>query len=127
MNKDANLFQVSGDGIQITYSSNGFDGKPHFNYHDAHQSKAFSGDQIRTTKTEIGMLVSVVINPSVDTGSTAFSLLVPSVNLSLSDSANIVTTGITTLRGMSIVGQPQGQTEFYTVHSLQGTAAHAVF
>lgn len=125
--KDANLFQISGDGIQLTYTTNGFDGKPHFSYHDAHQSKTFTGEQIRETKTEIGTLVSVVLNQSVDVGSTSFTLVIPTLSLGLLDSINISTNGITTLHKLSIFGTPNGQTDFYTIQPLQGTAAHAVF
>jgi hypothetical protein len=127
MAKQPNLFELSGDGIQVTYSSSSFDGKPKFTYHDAHQVKSFSGDLIQVATTILGTLVSVVINQTVDAGSTTFTVLLPRVNLNLSDIANISTVGITALHKMSIVGAPNGQTDFYTVHPLQGTAAYVVF
>jgi len=125
--KQPNLFEVSGYGIQITYSTSSFDGQPHFNYQDAHQSRLFIGDQIRTEATELGTLVSVVIQLTTDAGSTAFTLVVPRVNLRQFDSVNITTIGITTLHKTSIVGPSHGQTDFYTVHSLQGTASWVAF
>src|SRR5262245_13548259 len=75
--RQPNLYQLSGDGIEVTYSTSGFDGKPHLSYQDAMQSKQFAGDQIRTVKTEIGTLVTVTIFLTVDSGSTSFTLLLP--------------------------------------------------
>jgi hypothetical protein len=125
--KQPNLFEVSGYGIQITYSTTSVSGQPLFNYQDTHQSKLFIGDRIRTESTELGTLVSVVIQETPDAGSTAFTLVVPRVNLRQFDSVNITTIGVTTLHKTSIVGPPHGQTDFYTVHSLQGTASLVAF
>jgi hypothetical protein len=127
MAKQANLFELSGDGIQVTYSSSSFQGKPQFNYHDATQAKTFTADQIHSVDTDLGSLVTVVLQNLVDAGSTTFTLVLPRVNLSITDIANINTIGITTLHKMSIIGTPNGQTDFYTVHALQGTAAHVAF
>jgi hypothetical protein len=124
--KQADFFQVSGDGIQVTYSTSGIDGKPHFTYHDSFQSKSFSGAQIETVQTEIGTLVTVLVFLTVDSGSTTFSLLVPNVNLSASNTANITTLGISTQHKFSILGVI-GQTEFYTAHTMQGTASFVFF
>src|SRR5947209_62466 len=90
------LYQVHGGGIHVTYSTTGIDGKPHFNYQDAHGTHNFSGDQINVAKTPIGDLVTVTIRLTVDAGSTTFSLLVPTVNLTgPGHAAPISTEGIT--------------------------------
>ncbi|QBR71375.1 hypothetical protein CU048_08875 [Beijerinckiaceae bacterium] len=122
-----NLFELSGYGLQVTYSLSSFEGPPQFNFHDATQSKLFKGDQIRTVETELGTLVSVTINLTVDSGSTTFTLVVPSVNLRGTESVQIETVGITTLHKTSIIGPPNGQTDFYTVQALRGTAAKVAF
>lgn len=122
-----NLFELSGDGIHVTYSTSGFDGQPHFSYHDAHQAKQFIGNQIRTVQTEIGTLVTVTLVLLVDAGSTTFTALIPTVNLRTSDSVHITADGVTTLHRTSIIGPPQGQSEFYTVHRMQGTASLVAF
>ena len=127
MSKRPNLYELSGAGLQITYSSSSFEGKPHFNYHSASLNRPFVGDQIRSTETELGTLVSVVIQETTEAGSTTFTVLIPRVNLNLSDSAPIVTDGITALHRGSIIGQPNGQLDFYTVQPLRGTAAFVVF
>jgi hypothetical protein len=125
--KTPNLFELSGSGLQVSYSLSSFEGLPQFNYHDATQTKLFKGDQIQAIETEAGTLVSVVINQTPDAGSTAFTLLVPRVNPRSSDSAQIETQGITTLHKTSIIGPPHGQADFYTVQALRGTAAFVVF
>jgi len=124
--KQPNRFELSGDGIHITYSTTTFGGRPQFSYQDANGTKLFVDKSIRTAKTEIGTLVSVTLNITPDAGSTTFTVLIPIVNLPVSDLANITTYGITTLHKFSIFGAPLGQTELYTAHPLQGIAAFFV-
>jgi hypothetical protein len=127
MANQPNLYELAGNGINVTYSSSSITGKPLFNYHDNLQVRSFSGDEIQVVDTIIGKLVSVFLIRTVDGGSTSFTLVVPSVTLPQSNVANIVTEGITTLHKFSIVGPPQGQTELYTFHKLHGTARFVVF
>jgi hypothetical protein len=126
MANQPNLYQVSGGGIHVTYSTTSLQGQPHFNYHDAVQSKNFTGNQIQTADTILGKLVTVFLHQTVDSGSTTFTLLVPHVNLPASNVANISTEGITTVHRFSIFQLP-GQTESYTVHPLHGTASFVMF
>ena len=126
--KAPNLYRLSSHNLQVTYSTSGFDGKPHLQYHDSFQTLHFSGDQIRTLSTEIGSLVTVTLRMTVDTGSTAFTLLVPPVNLEATNVVEITTYAITTIRRFSIVPEfNQGQMDNYEVTALRGTAAHVVF
>jgi hypothetical protein len=126
--KTPNLFVLHGHGLHVTYSTSGFDGKPHFDYHDTHITHAFAGDEIRTLETEIGTLVSVTIVRTIDTGSTSFTLLVPTVNLGSAFSTPISTIGITTRHKFSIIHALNlGQTELYTETALTGTAQSVVF
>jgi hypothetical protein len=100
------------------------DGKSHFAYTDGHRALFFEGDAIRTLQSELGLLVSVTIFQTVDTGSTSFTLLVPAVNLDESNQTPIATEGITTTHHFAI--DPifnHGQTEHYTVVQLTGTAS----
>jgi hypothetical protein len=67
--------------------------------------------------------VSVTIDLTVDSGSTTFSLLVPTVNLGNAVSTPISTIGITTHHKFSLIPSLNlGQTEMYTVTQLTGTA-----
>lgn len=121
-----NLYQLSGKHLDITYSTSGIDGKPHFSYQDLQQTLSFSGDQIRSVETEIGTLVSVTIRLTVDTGGTSFSLVLPHVNIPGEQSVPIQTFGITTLHRFSIL-PITGQRDFYTVTRLHGSAARVFF
>ena len=121
------LYELSGNGIHVTYSTSSISGQPLFNYHDASQVRNFSGNEIQTVDTILGKLFSVFLFRTVDSGSTSFTLLVPAVHLPPSDVANIHTDGVTTLHKFAIVNPPLGQTELYTFHPLHGTARFVVF
>jgi hypothetical protein len=125
-----NLFTLAGGGLHVSYATSGFDRKPHFSYQSPQQALSFSGDEIRTVDVQdLGVVVSVTIVPSIDAGTTTFSLLVPRVNLPAQfATAPIRTDGITTHHAFSIVpGFNQGQREFYTVTALHGTASQVAF
>jgi hypothetical protein len=118
-----NLYELSGDGIKITYTLEPIGGPPQFNYDDGKLSNLFTGKDIRTVDTEDGTLVSVTIHLEIDRGSTSFSVLIPKVGLGQTTSESITTIGITTVHRRPVVGPtPQGQNDLYTVHQMQGTA-----
>jgi hypothetical protein len=128
-----NLYDLSGrlpggHTLHVTYSTRGFDGKPHLSYQDGTQGLSFSGDQIRVVEADIGMLVSVTIRMTVDTGSTSFSVLIPRVNLPAGpgQSAPIASDGITTVHRFSVLPM-HGQLDLYSVVKLSGTARFVVF
>ena len=121
-----NLYQLSGKHLNITYSTSGIDGKPHFSYQNLQQTLSFTGEEIRSVETEIGTQVSVTIRMTVDTGGTTFSLLLPRVNIPGEQSVPIQTVGITTLHRFSII-PINGQLDFYTVTRLHGSAARVFF
>ena len=123
-----NLYTLHGHLLHISYSTSGIDGKAHFQYQDSHQTLNFSGDQIRTTESEIATLVTVTIRTTIDSGSTTFSLLLPTVTLGLSVSAPIRTVGITTVHKFSLIPSLNlGQTELYRVTDLTGNVQHVEF
>lgn len=126
-NTQTNLYELSGHGIHVTYSKTSISGKPIFTYHDAAQTKTFTGDEIQTQNSVLGALVSVFLLRTVDGPSTSFTLLVPGVRLGGPEVVNISTEGITTLHKSTIIGPPLGQTELYTLHALNGTARFVVF
>ena len=128
MANEPTLYELSGNGIHVTYSTSSFQGQPQFHYHDAFQVKNFTGNQIQTVDTVLGKLVTVFLIQTPDSGSTTFTLLVPNVNLvPPSRMADIRTDGVTTLHKFTIFKPPHGQTEFYTVHQLHGTARFVEF
>jgi hypothetical protein len=109
--------------LSIVYSLSGPGEETHFEYHDGGQSLLFSGNEIRTTESPLGNLVTVTI-----TGSTTFTLVVPGVGLAVPghSSANINTFGVTTTRRGGLFAN-FGQQELYTVTELAGTAESIVF
>jgi hypothetical protein len=126
-----NQYHVQGGGISVSYYPDGFgppvedSGRLLLVYQDAHRSQSFLSDQVRTVKMDdLGMVVSVTLVESVDTGGTTFSLLVPDVQLpEQQTSVFIHTEGITTVHRVfvALIGHPQSET--YTVTALNGTAA----
>jgi hypothetical protein len=116
-----NFWILSGGGIQVTYSTAG----PSLHYQDAFRSLNLSGTQIRTVSVpDLGTLVSITIFLTVDTGSSTFTVLLPTVNLAstLGSSAPVSTEGITTSHHFSIFQSfDKNQQEFYNVTSLAGT------
>jgi hypothetical protein len=112
-----NLFSLAGGGLHVSFSTSGIDGKPHFSYQDAQRTLSFRGDEIRmVTVPDLGMLVSVTIALTIDSGSTTFST-VP-----------VRTNGITTHHAFSIIpALNQGQQDFYRVTGLHGTASQVNF
>lgn len=125
----ANMFSLSGGGVQVSYSTSGIDGKPHLSYQDAMRSLSFTGDEIRRVDCDLGTLVSVTIVRTIDAGSTSFSVMIPRVNLPAPFSNVLISTdGVTTHHAFSIIPAfNQGQRDFYYVTALQGTAANVVF
>jgi hypothetical protein len=73
----------SNDGkIKVEYETSSFIGQPTLNLTQGPGPiRHFAGSQIRTLNTEIGLLVSVTTQLTVDTGSTSFSILVPAITL----------------------------------------------
>jgi len=125
---EANLFQLAGRAVHVTYATSGIDGKPHFTYQDAHQTLSFSGDQISVADTQLGKVVSVFLRRTIDSGSTTFSILLPRVGLGSDHSASIDTQGITTVHRFSIIPAfNRGQLDTYSYVRLHGTAQFVVF
>ena len=88
------------------------------------RSLAFHGDEVRVVAVpDLGTVVNVTIIPSIDTGPTDFSLVVPEVVLALADSSvPIETFGVTTMHHV-LFGAIGPQRETYTVMNLSGTAS----
>jgi len=121
-------YQLSGGGISITYLPIGVGALSRLQYQDALRTLEFSGDQVRKVDVpDLGTIVSVTLNLTVDSGSTTFSVLIPQTTLLAApgSSAHIHTDGITTVHRFSVMpGALVGQDEFYTVTHLSGTASN---
>ena len=127
-NVTPNHYTLRNSRVQLNYSTNGFQGHPHFSYDDGQQVLNFQGPQIRVTNTEIGQLVSVTIKESVDSESVSYTVLFPVVALhNNQEQAKIQSEGITTLHRTALVQPPTGQRETYRVEKLEGLARVAMF
>ncbi len=117
-----NIYNLQSERLSVKYSTGTLGSLKSFEYQDAFQTLIFNDDEIRTVTTEIGTLVTVTTRKTIDTGSTSFTLLVPTVNLpGLNREVQITTEGITTIHRFSVIPQlNQGQTELYTVTRLTG-------
>lgn len=123
-----NLYQLSGHHLHVTYSPTSFTGKPTMTYQDSHQSKSFTGDEIRTVECDLGTLVSVTLRMTVDVGSTTLSVVIPRMRISPASVAAVHTECITTVHSTPFAPQAiQGQADTYTVTALHGTAQAVAF
>lgn len=62
----ANLFELSADGIQVTYSTTSLTGEPLLSYRDGYISKQFRGRAILHEKSRIGQFVTVTLEQVPD-------------------------------------------------------------
>jgi hypothetical protein len=124
-----NQYHLRGHRVSIAYYPDGFgpvlqNGRLRLSYRDSLRTLSFYGDQVRVAQVpDLGTIVSVTIVPSVDTGPTDFSVVVPDVTLPPgSGSVTIETFGVTTMHHVFVgaIGHPQHET--YATTALQGTA-----
>jgi hypothetical protein len=123
-----NLFELSGDGVQIIYSTTGIDGQPHFSYQGSYgsqESLTFTGTEIRTQQSELGTLVSVSLLRTIDAGATVLTLLLPYVKLTGQDAQSFETLAIIT-QTFGILPH-QGAQPTYQVVTLSGSARMVSF
>lgn len=125
-----NLYDLKNGTLQISYSTSGIDGRPHFSYKKGKTQLNFSGDEIRTATTDLGTVVSVTTTMTVDTGSTSFSVLIPKINLdsTVGSTIKVSTQGIETKHKFSMIPSfNKGQMDTYKVTSLTGKASFVLF
>ena len=116
----------SQDGkTKVDYETSSFIGQPILNLTQGPGGpiRHFSGSQIRTRNTEIGILVSVTTHITVDTGSTSFSVLIPAISLSsVSDHKTFTTEAIVTSHSGPNSVPSTGVHETYQFIPLKGEA-----
>jgi hypothetical protein len=125
----ANHFSLSGSGISVDYATTSLTGTPRLHYQDTTRTLNFEGAEIRTVEVaDLGTVVSVTLNITVDVGSTTFSVLIPPVETSgIGGSAPLSTEGITATHKAPLAPQINfGQRILYHVAKLHGTANHIV-
>ena len=92
------LLQSSDGKTKVDYETTSFIGQPILNLTQGPGPiRHFAGSQIRAINTEIGTLVTVTTQITIDTGSTSFSVLIPAITLtSISDNKSFATEAIIT-------------------------------
>jgi len=92
------LLQSSDGKTKVDYETISFIGQPILNLTQGPGPiRHFAGSQIRVINTEIGTLVTVTTQITIDTGSTSFSVLIPAITLtSISDNKSFATEAIIT-------------------------------
>ena len=122
-----NSFQLTGDTIQVNYSTTSIDGKPRFTFKKGSKTLDFAGTQISSQTLKISTLVSVDIAEVPDRSTTTFSILLPAIRLPESKRQAFRTIGITTVTKTTIAGPPVGVQQTYTTVALRGTARLVAF
>jgi hypothetical protein len=123
----ANLFELRGDSIQVSYSSTNILGGPILSYRDPQRSLSFRGEEIRSQDTELGELITVTLEVIPDLRTITFTLILPIVNvIPQSSGIYIQVPGVTTTNITTIAGPPLGPQKLYSVVNLQGTAQFIV-
>jgi hypothetical protein len=116
----------SNDGkTKVDYETTSFVGHPTLNLTQGPGPiRHFAGSQIRTINTEIGTLVTVTTQITVDTGSTSFSVLLPAITLtSISDHKTISTEAIVTAHSGPNSVPVTGVHETYQFIPIKGEAS----
>jgi len=122
------ILQSSDGKTKVDYETTGFIGQPTLNLTQGPGPiRHFSGSQIRRLNTEIGTLVSVTTQLTVDTGSTSFSVLIPAITLtSTSDQQAFTTDAIVTSHSGPNSVPSTGVHEKYVFIQMKGEANFVV-
>ena len=122
-----NLYELTGTRLKVTYSSSNIAGKPLMTIRQGRKDQQFTGNEIKTDKTQIGQLITVTLETQPDRKTVLFSVLLPDVNLPDSQKANIKTEAVVTTIKTTIAGPPKGQVQTYKTVLLSGTARSVDF
>jgi len=119
------ILQSSDGSIKVDYETSSFGGHPILNLTQGPGPiRHFSGSQIRTVNTEVGTLVTVTTQITIDTGSTSFTLLVPAITLTaISDHKSFTTEAIVTSHTGPNSVPSTGVHERYRFITLNGEAS----
>lgn len=126
---EPNLYELSCDGVTVTYSTSSFDGSPRLSFQDTERNLNFSGEEIGTQATALGTEVTVTLEAIPDAQTVTLTLLVPGINLGQEQEVEfatvaIETTNLTTIGGPALI---TGPLQTYRVIELTGTARSVQF
>lgn len=123
----ANLFELSGETLQISFGSTSLLGGPSLSYRDQTTNQSFQGEEIQILETALGQEITVTVESIPDLRTVTFTLVLPIVTvLQQSSGTCIQTFGVTTMNPTTIKGPPPGPQKQYSVALLRGTAQFIV-
>lgn len=113
---------------KVDYETSNFVGQPALNLTQSPGPiRHFAGSQIRTQNTEIGTLVTVTTNLTINAGSTSFSVLIPAISLTAaSDHKTFGTEAIVTSHSGPASVPPTGVQETYQFIPIRGEASFVI-
>src|SRR6476469_4735160 len=120
------VLQNSDGTTKVDYETSSFIGQPTLNLMQGPGGpiRHFAGSQIRTLNSEVGTLVTVTTQLTVDTGSTSFSVLIPAISLTaISDHETFATEAIVTSHTGPNSVPPTGVHEKYHFIAMSGEAS----
>jgi hypothetical protein len=117
-----NLFELSCGETQVSYSTSSFAGPPLFSYAGPKGEHNFSGDEIQTLGSALGMEVTVTLDTIPDLHTITLTVLLPAITLSPGGEESFETAGIFTTSKTTIAGPPTGVTQSYEIIALDGVA-----
>jgi|SRR6516165_3846968 hypothetical protein len=117
----ANKFVLKGCGVEVDYTIGVTPGIPTFIYKDEKISKDFPSSAVHTDMTELGNLVTVALEVTVDAGGITFSVFLPTFDVPRGKTVDFKTIGIyKEVRGPVIL--PAQQTVTWRTIQMEGTA-----
>lgn len=126
---EPNLYELSGYGVEVTYSTTSIDGSPRLHFREGERNLDFAGEQIQTRATDLGTEVTVTLEVIPDLRTVTVTLLVPAINLGTGVQVAFATAAIETTNHTSIGGPALivGPLQTYRVIQLDGTAKRVDF
>ncbi len=119
-----NHFELTGDGIALTYDSAAIDGLPRLNLQREGKTTNYAGEEIHVNRATFGTVVSVTTEVAYDALVRTLNVILPAVNIR-DESAPVETLALISERRMSIGGDRllDGQITFVSSTQLTGTAS----
>ena len=120
--KQANLFELSCGGIDVTYSTSSFAGPPQLSYSGPEGELSFSGNEIETLPSALGTEVTVTLDTVPDLHTIDLTLLLPGFKMPAAGEAEFDTLAIKSTHPTTIAGPPEGADQSYEAIALHGVA-----
>jgi len=116
------LYDLAGDGIQITYTPATANSQAALRYQDSSITRTYTGDEITIEKSRPSTLLSVMVEFIPNGGPVFLTLLLPGVNMAGQEQQPIETLAIRTQSRKLFGTFPPGAMELYRVYHLAGMA-----